>query len=116
MCTGDIKLLALIKFSGSPNNQGKKIIKVMRIINLFKISENREIYFNELLKLKKKAKKDWHQSNKSINKLIKDNLITAHMASSLVNDKDNVNDIVKKLIEVAELIYGEKDSILENED
>ena len=97
------------------NKFRKKIIRVMRIINLFKTSENRELYYTELLNLKKKAKKDWHQSNKSINKLIKDNLITANMASSLVNDKDNVNDIIKKLIQVAELIYGEKDSILEND-
>ena len=36
------------------------------------------------------------------------------MASSLVNDNDNVNDMVKKLIAIAELLYGEKDSLLED--
>jgi phosphate:Na+ symporter len=35
------------------------------------------------------------------------------MASSLVNDHDNVNDMIKKLIEVGELLYSGKDSILE---
>jgi len=36
------------------------------------------------------------------------------MASSLVNDNDNVNDMIKNLIVVAELLYGKKDTILEN--
>jgi phosphate:Na+ symporter len=36
------------------------------------------------------------------------------MASSLVNDNDNVNDMIKKLISVAELLYLEKESFLEN--
>ena len=35
------------------------------------------------------------------------------MASSLFNDYTNVNDMIKKLIEVAELLYGKKDSILD---
>jgi len=38
------------------------------------------------------------------------------MSSSLVNDNDNVNDISKRLIEVAILLYGEKDYLLEYED
>ena len=37
------------------------------------------------------------------------------MASSLFNDNSNVNDMIKKLIQVAELLYGEKDLLLENE-
>ena len=35
------------------------------------------------------------------------------MASSLFNDYTNVNDMIKKLIEVAELLYGNKDSLIE---
>jgi phosphate:Na+ symporter len=35
------------------------------------------------------------------------------MASSLFNDYSNVNDMIKKLIEVAELLYGETDPLLE---
>ena len=41
------------------------------------------------------------------------NLITTDMASSLVNDNVTVNDLIKKLIQVAELLYSEKDVILE---
>jgi len=35
------------------------------------------------------------------------------MASSVVNDHDNVDDMIKNLIEVGQLVYSEKDSILE---
>jgi phosphate:Na+ symporter len=38
------------------------------------------------------------------------------MGSSLVNDNDNVNDMIEKLIAVAELLYTEKDTLLENGD
>ena len=66
--------------------------------------------------LKKEAKENIKHSNKSIDKLIRKNLITVEMASSLFNDYSNVNDIVKKLIEVAELLYGSKDTLFENDD
>ncbi len=94
----------------------KKIVKVLRIIYLFRTKgENKkDQYFSKLLKLKEQAKAGIHQSSKSIDKLIRDDLISVDMASSLVNDNDNVNDIVKHLIEVAELLYIEKDPLLEN--
>ncbi len=61
------------------------------------------------------AKVNIRHSNKAIDKLIREDLITAEMASSLFNDYTNVNDMIKKLIEVAELLYGDTDSLLENE-
>ena len=35
------------------------------------------------------------------------------MASSLFNDYANVNDMIKKLIDVAELLYSKKDTLLD---
>jgi len=93
----------------------KKLVKVLRIIYLFRTVEENEIHYQKLLILKNKAKEAIDQSNKSIDKLIRENLISVEMASSLVNDNDNVNDITKKLIEVTELLYGEKDTLLEND-
>ena len=93
----------------------KKVVKVLRTIYLFRKEGDKEIYYNQLLKLKNEAKREIHSSNKSINKLIRDNLITINMASSLVNDTDNVNDLIKKLISVAELLYVEEESFLEND-
>ena len=93
----------------------KKLVKVLRIIYLFRTGEEKEIHYQKLLILKNKAKEAIDQSNKSIDRLIRENLISVEMASSLVNDNDNVNDITKKLIEVTELLYGEKDTLLEND-
>ena len=92
----------------------KKIVKVLRIIYQFRKQEDNEQLYAQLLNLKNEAKERIHHSNESINKLIRENLISVDMASSLINDNDNVNDLIKKLITVAELLYGEKDSLLEN--
>ena len=35
------------------------------------------------------------------------------MASSLVNDHDNVNDMIDKFLQVCELLYVEQDTLLE---
>lgn len=94
----------------------RKIIKVLRIIYLFRKGENVEKYADKLAVLKKEAKANIRQSNKSIDQLIRNELITPEMASSLFNDYTNVNDMQKKLIEVAELLYGKKDTLLENPD
>jgi phosphate:Na+ symporter len=90
----------------------RKITKVLRVIYLFK--EDAEKYTHQLKHLKDEAKENVRKSNKSIDKLIRKDLISVEMASSLFNDYSNVNDITKKLIEVAELLYGDKDSLFEN--
>ncbi len=92
----------------------KKVVKVLRVIYRFRKEDDNEIHYKQLLELKEEAKKEIHRSNKSINKLIREKLITVNMASSLVNDNDNVNDMIKKLISVAELLYLEKGQLLEN--
>jgi len=95
----------------------KRIVKVLRVIYLFRKGdlETKEQHFEKLLKLKNDALLGIEgQSNKSINKLISDNLVSVDIGSTLVNDNDNVNDIIKKLITIAELLYGEKDTLLEN--
>lgn len=96
------------------NDFRKKVSKVLRTIYLFQTEENAEKYAKELTSLKKEAKENIRQSNKSIDKLIRKNLIDAELASSLFNDYTNVNDMIKKLIEVAELLYEQKDYLLEN--
>ncbi|MDH5412558.1 MAG: Na/Pi symporter [Flavobacteriaceae bacterium] len=92
----------------------KKVVKVLRVIYIFRKAENAQKYAEQLKKLKNEARENINKSNKAIDKLIREDLITVEMASSLFNDFANVNDMIKKLIEVAELLYGEKDSLLEN--
>lgn len=96
----------------------RKLIKVLRMIYVYRTEadKNNETYISELATLKKQAKENKRQSNKAIDELIRKNLISAEMASSLFNDYSNVNDMIKKLIEVAELLFENKDSLLEIED
>ncbi|WP_242202986.1 Na/Pi cotransporter family protein [Aestuariivivens insulae] len=92
----------------------KKLVNVLRTIYLFRKEDDSKNHELKLKKLKNEAKTNIRQSNKSIDKLIRKNLITVEMASSLFNDYANVNDMIKKLIEVAELLYGKKDALFED--
>ncbi|WP_297707485.1 Na/Pi cotransporter family protein [uncultured Eudoraea sp.] len=85
----------------------KKVVKVLRVIYLFRTERDRDLYHQKLLLLKKQTNKDIQKNNREINRLIRHNLITIDMASSLVNDADNLNDLIKLLIEVAEILYGD---------
>lgn len=91
----------------------KMVIKVLRVIYLFRTHDD-EKYAHKLAQLKKEAKDNIKKNNTTIDKLIRKELITPDMASSLFNDYANVNDMVKKLIEVAEILYGDKDALFEN--
>ena len=86
---------------------------MIRAINNFKSDETKEANYNELIEMRNYVKKSSKRRNKDINELIRKHLITTNMASSLVNDNENVNDMIKKLIQVGELLYSERDSILE---
>jgi phosphate:Na+ symporter len=92
----------------------KRLAKVLRVIYLFRTEKENERYYKILKKLKENARNNKHAENLGIDHLIRKDLITIDMASSLVNDNDNVNDMIKNLIIVAELLYGKKDTLLEN--
>ncbi|MDA9056298.1 Na/Pi symporter [Flavobacteriaceae bacterium] len=92
----------------------KKVTKVLRIIYLFRTEEYSSKFSTKLSELKSEAKEHIRQSNTSIDNLIRKNLITSEMASSLFNDYTNVNDMIKKLITVAELLYSKEDTILDS--
>jgi len=95
------------------NKFRRRIVKVLRAINRLKFDENNEANYNEFLEMRNTAKDASKKGNKNINNLIRSHLITTNMASSLVNDHENLNDMIKKILQVGELLYGEKDSILE---
>ncbi|WP_456376167.1 Na/Pi cotransporter family protein [Lutibacter sp.] len=97
------------------NSFRKKLTKVLRVIYLFRTEDNTQKYADKLTQLKKQAKENIRLSNKSIDRLIRKDLITVESASSLFNDYANVNNMIKKLIEVAELLYNDSDSLFENE-
>lgn len=98
------------------NTFRKKVVKVLRVIYLFRTKNEKEKYHKKLEKLSLEAKKDISQGNIEIDKLIRKDLITTDMASSLVNDHDTVNDLIRRLIEVAELLYLDTDYLMEVEE
>ncbi len=93
----------------------QKLTKVLRTIYWFRKEEDNVKYAEILSKLKTEAKHNYRHTSKSIDNLIRKDLITAENASSLFNDYSNVNDITKKLINVAELLYGKTDTLLEDD-
>lgn len=92
------------------NNFRRKVVKVLRVIYLFRTEKEKEQYHQKLLVLRQQAKENMHKSNLEIDRLIRKDLITTDMASSLVNDTDNLNSLIKELIEVAEILYGHSET------
>lgn len=93
----------------------KKVAKVLRVIHRFRTEKDNEKHHEVLVKLDQEARRSIYNGNLAFDSLIREDLITVDMASSFVNDSDNVNDIIKKLIEIADLLYSKKDPLLDNE-
>jgi len=89
------------------NTFRQKVVKVLRVIYLFRTEKEKEKYHQKLLELRRQAKENIHKSNLEIDRLIRKDLITTDMASSLVNDTDNLNSLIKQLIDVADILYGQ---------
>ncbi|MGB5236764.1 MAG: Na/Pi cotransporter family protein [Flavobacteriaceae bacterium] len=94
------------------NSFRKKVVKVLRVIYLFRKDKENELHHKKLLELKNEAMENIYHSNREIDRLIRKELISTDMASSLVNDSDNLNDLIEKLIEVADILYGIMDPLL----
>ena len=91
----------------------RMVAKVLRASYLFQDLENQDLNKQTIIELKKYFKQKLKRTNKRINKHIRKNLIDVNMASSLVNDHDNVNDMIDKFLQVCELLYVEQDTLLE---
>ena len=90
----------------------KKMLKVLRELYLMTQDEHPQHHLAKLEKLKLKAKQSDVLINGALDKLIRKDLISSDMATSLANDSNYVADICKHLIAAAELLYIESDTIL----
>ncbi|MDH3649155.1 MAG: Na/Pi cotransporter family protein [Saprospiraceae bacterium] len=97
------------------NDLRKMILKVIRIIRRLKATAEPGKHLKKLTKLRDKADKSDVLIDGSINKLVRKNLITNEMATSLMNDSAAVKNMVRDLISVAELLYIQQDMILDEE-
>ena len=90
----------------------RKVSRVLREIYFTRKDETPEAHLARLEKLKEKAEKSDVLLDGTLDKLIREHKISSVMATSLANDSDNVADIVKKLIETAELLYINSDTLI----
>ena len=89
----------------------KKMVKVFRAIQSYREDIGREEYRHGLDKLSQQTAQSKEVGNMGIDKLIRENRISPEMASSLVNDHDNLNSIVQNLLEVAVILYGKQEGL-----
>ena len=83
----------------------KRIAKLIRRIHLISQTEDKEEALLSLMKTKKILEKNDIVSNGKLDKLIRENLITNEMASSLMNDSAYTNNIIKSLIVSAGVLW-----------
>ena len=110
------------RFLESDNEHVKKqynvfrriVVKALRVIYAKTQVTDPDQYLKELHELEKFTRERIEKGNIEIDALIRNDEITTDMASSLVNDQDHVEDLVEKLIFVAELLYISKDPLAVN--
>jgi len=92
----------------------RKTFKIMRIIYLADAGEHPKLNLKKLEQLETKVAKDAVLLDVTLNMLIKDELISNDMATSLTNDRFLVEKIALKLITVGELLYIDSDTLLKD--
>lgn len=90
----------------------QKVAKAMREIYRSYYAEDIEQQSDKLTKLKRNARLHDVLLSGGLDKLIREKLILTEMATSLMNDSGLIKRIIEKLIEVAELLYFDKDTVL----
>ncbi len=90
-----------------------KASKVLRETYLLRKDNEPEMRLAKLEKLHKKIEADSIFTNGTIDKLIREQKISSSMASSLINDADTVSSMIENFIEIAVMLYGKKDRLLE---
>ncbi len=90
----------------------KRITKVLRETNRVGHEKDPKRHLAKLEKLKVKALEEDVMSDGTLNKLLMEGSITSQMGSSLANDSYHVENIIKNLVDVTELLYVEEDTLL----
>lgn len=90
----------------------KKLTKVLREIYLTRTDKQPQNHLENLEKMKERVRRSDILIDGTLDQLIRKELISSEMATSLANDSDNVAGICENLIKAAELLYIESDTIL----
>lgn len=101
------------------NNIRRDLAELLRNLNIIATSDEDDVILLVLSKMKVHAEKHDIISNGVLDDLVRDNLISKEMATSLMNDSTYAYDISKNLISMAEVIFHKTDSdmkIFDDED
>lgn len=90
----------------------QKVSMVLREVYRTRKDEHPDAHLQRLEKLKMKAKNSDVLVNGTLDKLIREERISSDMATSLANDSNTVAHISKRLIETAELLYINSDTLV----
>jgi phosphate:Na+ symporter len=94
------------------DNLRRKVSKVLRKVYLIGTTKDPKKHLKALEDLKVDASESDVMVDGTLDDLIRKGQINSEMATSLANDSDNVASIAKQLIEVAELLYVQSDTLL----
>jgi phosphate:Na+ symporter len=108
----------LIKYSQSTNVHIKEqydlirkgLAELLRNINIVATTDEKDVILLLLSKAKVHTEEYDIVANGTIDKLIRERLITNEMATSLMNDSTYAYDISKNLIAMAEVIFSDRNS------
>lgn len=89
----------------------KQMVRILRLIHGYQAADSEASFRIELEKFAKDARQARKMENRNIDRLIRENQITSEMGSSLVNDHDSFNRIIKNLILVSELLYAKQNEL-----
>ncbi len=94
------------------NNLRKKVVRVLREIHLTRVDTHPASHLKSLEKLKEKIRRSDVLVDGTLDELIRNQLITSEMATSLANDSNYVTGICNDLINATELLYIKSDTLL----
>jgi len=108
----------LFKYLNSPNSHikeeydyiRKNLAELLRNINFIATTDEEDVILILLSKAKVHTERYDILANGTLDNLIRDELITNEMATSLMNDSAYAYDISKNLIEMAEVIFTDRNS------
>lgn len=98
------------------NNLRRMILKILRLTRRAKSGELEEQYMKSCLLLRDEVENHDVLMNGTIDRLVRDHLISNTMATSLMNDSSIAIQIARDLIDVPSLLYGQKSIYLEDEE
>lgn len=91
----------------------RNILKVVREIHLASESEHPLRHIREIEKERKKAEELDVLASGRVNQLVLEGDITNEMATSLMNDSDEAQKIVRDLVDIATLLYYPRDKLMD---